>query len=88
MPPNALVDFVLVETLEYVATTEHIELLYDTLRWKNSLPSLKKLNLRLATDFWSKTADIPRIREAFLALLKICDKRIIHLSDFAYFLGA
>ncbi len=87
MPPDAVVEFAHLETLEYAATTEHIELLSETLRRNMSLPSSKKLILRSTTDFWSKSAELPRIREAVLALRKICGERVIHLSDFVHLFG-
>lgn len=84
IPPDMLANFAKLETLEYVASTEHIEHLCDILRHIPSLPSLKKLQLRPLPDFWSNMNELPRARAAVIAIRGACIARRICFSDYSY----
>ncbi|KLO15637.1 hypothetical protein SCHPADRAFT_938612 [Schizopora paradoxa] len=84
IPPDMLATFIELESLEYTATTEHIEHLCDILHHIPSLPLLRKLQLRPLTDFLVNMAEIPRTRAAVIALRGICNTRKIRFSDITY----
>ncbi len=82
IPPEVLLDLPRLETLEYIATAEHLERLADVLQENRSLATLRKLNIYPNNELWKKYIDEERCIVALKAIRMVCKDRKIVISDF------